>query len=83
MSSYEVYAAESLHHKNEQITHDNINVWDIFFSVSCILEFVVCFAKVKRLKMWMKHSSQVYYADRMFLRKYFLPVDTVWRLLAY
>jgi len=31
----------------------------------------------------MKHSSQVYYADRMFLRKYFLPVDTVWRLLAY
>jgi len=51
MSSYEVYAAESLHRKNEQITHDNINVWDIFFSVSYILEFVVCFAKVKRLKM--------------------------------
>jgi len=51
VSSYEVYAAESLQRKNEQITHDNIYVWDIFFSVSYILEFVVCFAKVKRLKM--------------------------------
>jgi hypothetical protein len=51
MSSYEVYAAESLHRKNEQITHDNINVRNKFFSVSYILEFVVCFAKVKRLKM--------------------------------
>lgn len=39
-----------LHHKYEQITHDNMNVCDIF-SISCILEFVVCFAKVKRLKM--------------------------------
>lgn len=40
-----------VHRKNEQIAHDNINVWDIFFNVSYILEFVVCFAKVKRLKM--------------------------------